>query len=372
MKIYSYIEKQILKLLTTIWKCFIYIHEIKNIMKKHNIYKKTKLTKEEKKQITKFYKENYGRKIPYYWHRLYQSYTGRFDHTYVPEYIFTTQLELLSNKRIEILPLENKIMLETLFYDKEKDVIIPKTYITKTNGIYLNEEKQIISEEKAIELINEKYKISVIKISKDTNSGKGVKILNIKNGIDQKTQMTTHEIVKKMGSNFVIQEKIQPHNDLKKLYPNAVNTLRIITYICNNNIYTAPIVLRIGQGGNDLDNAHAGGMFIGVDNNGDLLSTAFTEYLKTYKKHPDTNIIFENYKIPFISKIRKKAIDMHKKIPQLKFISWDFTINDQDQIVLIEANMHSQTIWFPQMAHGKSIFEENTSEMLKEINKRSK
>ena len=41
-----------------------------------------------------------------------------------------------------------------------------------------------------------------------------------------------------------------------------------------------PLALRIGQGGSYLDNAHVGGMFIGVNDLGELNEEAFTEFGK--------------------------------------------------------------------------------------------
>lgn len=367
MKLYLIIERIFLNLLKITWKSFISIHETKNIYKKKKIYKNVKLTKVEKQQIDKFYKENYGKKISHKWHRLYKSYTGKFDYKYVPEYIFTTKLEMISNKRSDILPLENKNLLETLFSNVDKLAITPKTYIMNSNGIFFNENKEIITKEEAISLVNKKYNEAVIKISKDTNSGKGVKILNIKNGIDQKTNLSIEKVFNMMGNNFIIQEKIKQHESISKLYPNSINTLRIITYILPSGCFATPVVLRIGQGGKEVDNAHAGGIFIAVNDNGQLHDTAFSEYGGKYLKHPDTKQIFKNHRIPLVKEAKEIVIKLHKQIPTVKLIGWDLSISNDEKIVIIEANLHSQSTWFTQMAHGKGLFEEHTEEILKEL-----
>jgi len=367
MKLYLIIEKFFLNLLKLTWKTFISIHEIKNIYKKKKIYKNTKLTKEEKQQIDRFYKENYGKKISHKWHKLYKSYTGKFDYKYVPEYLFTTKLEMISNKRSDILPLENKNLLETLFSNVDNLIVTPKTYIMNSNGIFFNENKEIITKEEAINSVNKKYNNSVIKISKDTNSGRGVKILNIKNGIDQKSKLSTEEIFNIMGDNFIIQEKINQHESINKIYPNSINTLRIITYILPSGCFATPVVLRIGQGGKDVDNAHAGGIFIAVDDNGKLHDAAFSEYGLKYKKHPDTKKVFKDYQIPLVKEAKEKVIKLHKQVPTVKLIGWDISISNDEKIVVIEANLHSQSTWFTQMAHGKGLFEEHTEEILKEL-----
>ena len=58
------------------------------------------------------------------------------------------------------------------------------------------------------------------------------------------------------------------------------------------------------------------------------------------------------------------AYKCHGRTPHLKLISWDFTIDDKNRIVLIEVNLNGQSIWFPQMAHGKGAFGDNTKYML--------
>ena len=42
----------------------------------------------------------------------------------------------------------------------------------------------------------------------------------------------------------------------------------------------------------------------------------------------------------------------------------DLTLDRDNVIVLIEVNTIGQTVWFPQMANGKSAFGDNTAEIL--------
>ena len=128
-----------------------------------------------------------------------------------------------------------------------------------------------------------------------------------------------------------------------------------------------PLALRIGQGGSFLDNAHAGGMFIGVSDEGELGNIAFTESGLHFEEHPDTNIKFDGYKLEFVPEIIETAKKMHLNAPQLGIISWDMTIDKEGMLVLIEANTRGQSIWFPQMANGRGAFGDNTEEILKYI-----
>ncbi|MBO7303945.1 MAG: hypothetical protein J6V09_01820 [Clostridia bacterium] len=67
---------------------------------------------------------------------------------------------------------------------------------------------------------------------------------------------------------------------------------------------------------------------------------------------------------------------MQMAIPQAAVVNWDFTINEDGEPVLIEANMKNDTqagsIWLPQMAHGKGAFGENTAKVLQYIRRAKK
>lgn len=165
----------------------------------------------------------------------------------------------------------------------------------------------------------------------------------------------------------VVQECIKQHEKLSALYSNSVNTFRVITYLWNGQIYHVPLALRIGQGGGYLDNAHAGGMFIGVSDAGKLNPVAYTEFGDQYEEHPDTHIKFEDYEIDFVPEIIETAKKLHLNAPQLGIISWDIAVDEFETMVLIEANTRGQSIWFPQMANGKGAFGKNTKEILQFI-----
>ena len=125
----------------------------------------------------------------------------------------------------------------------------------------------------------------------------------------------------------MLQERIQCHKDIAAIYPGSVNTFRIMTYRWKDQFFTCPVIMRIGQGGSYLDNAHAGGMFIGINADGTLNKTAFTEWKKEFTKHPDTGLEFHGYRIPLFPKVIDAAKKMHDTMPQIGVANWDFTLD---------------------------------------------
>lgn len=332
------------------------------------LLQKINYTSEQTEKIDAFYMKNYGKKIPYDWHRLYQSYTGKFDEQYFPEIIFSSVFEPTVNPEEYRYVLDDKLLLNVFCHGID-NVRTPEVFGTFCNGVFWGGDNIAISKKCFLQRLSELGN-AIIKPVQDTSSGQGVLLVNIIGGIDTVSGKTLECLIGEYKGAFQIQEVIKPHRSLKNLYPNAVNTFRIVTYIWNGEVHYWPVTLRIGQGGSYLDNAHAGGMFIAVNDNGSLSSKAFTEFQMIYEMHPDTKIVFKDYNIPFVMELIQCAKKMHLNTPQLGVISWDLTIDENDKFVLIEANTRGQTIWFPQMASGKAAFGADTEEILRFLSKK--
>lgn len=327
--------------------------------KRQKIASQFTLTEEQKNKIDTFYLENYGKKIPYDWHKYYSSYTGNFDEKYFPELLFIPEFERLMNSNnsyVEVF--QDKNILPMLA--KSAGVRMPETIFSCINGLIQDSHHNIVS-------INDVYKIEgeyFIKPTVDSCSGAGCQVINIHHGKDTITNEFIDKIIKSKGNNWVIQERIKCHDSIKKIYSQSVNTFRIMTYIWDNKIYYIPAIMRIGQGGSRIDNAHTGGMFIAIDADGSLHDTAFTEFQERFKEHPDTHFKYCGYKIPMFSKVLESAIHCHSFIPQVGCINWDFTIDESGEPLLIEANIRGGGIWVFEMAHGTGPFGEKTPEIL--------
>lgn len=341
--------------------------EIKKFKDKRRveIYKKVVLTKEQKRQIDEFFLENYGKKIPYTWHRSYTAFTGKFDVKYFPELLYVPELEHFMNSHSSYAEVfSDKNVLAKIA--SVSGVKMPETKVCCIKGMFFDSEGQMIDQSRAAILL-EDCGIVFGKPSVDSCSGQGCCLIEIKDGKDLKSGKNVAEVFQELGKDFVIQERIKCHESLSTIYPNSVNTFRIFTYRWKGKIEVCPAILRIGQGGNFLDNAHAGGMFLAVNSDGTLHKTAFTEFRKAFDVHPDTGVVFDGYKISDFSKVVEAAKKVHHALPQLGIINWDFTLNEEAEPILIEANCSGGGCWVFQMAHGYGMFEENTADILKYV-----
>lgn len=326
-----------------------------------------KLTDEQKQEIDRYYLKYYGKKIPYVWHQYYSSYTGNFDVRYIPELLFIPEIErrFVPKNYGEVLSDKN---LLPLIIRNENGVKTPKIIISCQNGQIRNGDMEFITFDQAAELLKNAGKV-FLKPTINSNSGKGCAVLDIQNSVDQKSGKELKEILKSQGKNFNIQELITNSKSLASLHPSSLNTLRITTYIWKGDIYHFPLLVRIGRGGNNMDNAHMGGMFVGLDDYGIIKNCAFTEFQERYYIHPDTKIKFDGYKIDETPQVIETVERLHQTIPQIGMISWDATIDDKSNVIIVEINTQGQTIWLSQMANGVGAFGENTEEILKWISK---
>lgn len=341
--------------------------ENKSIRKKKKLYKCVKWDKQKQKSFDAYWKENYGKKISNKWHRLYEKANGIYNIEYFPEILFSTKLELLLNNYTQISVIADKNFNDILFNNRIENVRTPETYIYNSFGKFYDGERNLISRDKAIEILKLK-KTAVIKPTKDSSSGKNVLILELDNGVNLKTEESVEQILSNYKRDYIVQEKIVPHCELRNIYSKSINTIRVITYVLDNQIYTSPLTLRFGSNGGEIDNIHAGGMSIAVEDDGKLSKYAYRlgygDNFEKFDKHPNTNITFFGYKLSFINQIVSSAKKLHFYTLGVGMISWDFTVNDKNEVIIIEANYKGQSAWFPQMLSGKALFGENTKQIL--------
>lgn len=330
------------------------------------IYSKISLTEEQKKEIDDMYVQNYGSKVSHTWHRHFTAFTGSFDKNYFPELLYIPEFEhyMNLNKKYNYV-FSDKNLLP--FLAQAARIKTPKSFVNCVSGVYRDSDNNIIDYETMMTVVSNIGE-AFIKPTVDSCSGQGCAVVDAENGIDKISGREIREIIKKTGKNFVIQERIACHVSISKIYPNSVNTFRVISYIWNDEIRMTPAIMRIGRGGNHLDNAHAGGMFIAIDNDGTLHKTAFTEFKDEFDFHPDTNVCYDGYKIELFPKVLDAAKKMHQLIPQIGVVNWDFTINEEGEPLLIEMNISGGSIWLMQIAHGKGAFGDDTPEILQWMN----
>ena len=337
------------------------------IVKKRKIYNKVTWNSERTAEFNAYWRKWGGMKP--YWHKLYQSMNGVFDVKYFPEKLYSTKLEPMLNPWIYSKIFSDKNMID-LFFGGMDEVYIPRKYLSCINGVFFDNEGNAVSEKIAYECVKN-IGDCILKPTIDSSSGSGVKRYNFFDGLDTLTGNQVNTIISESGNNFVVQEVVTNNSSIKALHPNSLNTLRVITYRVNDRINYAPLTLRVGVGDSVVDNIHAGGLCVGVNIDGTLKERAYRlgwgDNSDFFLNHPTTGIQFNDYYIGNVQKLIEVAKALHGKVQQLGMVSWDLTINSDEKIVLIEANCYGQSVWFPQVINGQSLFGNDTEYFLEKI-----
>lgn len=304
-------------------------------LKKGTVVKK--LTRAQKEAILAHYKENYGVNVSTKWHELLYSMSGVFRVDYMPFEVYNQLLDKFSPFAFKKV-LDDKVLYDWLL----PEVNLPKRLFSSCNGVVYGYQGGGKSEISFADLLDSLKNIDncIIKPSKDSSAGIGVRELQVLDGIVSDYQGSLDQLLKSYKGNFVIEEKVVCCDNLRKLNPSSCNTLRIHTWRNRkeNKIEFVSAFLRVGRKDSLVDNGFAGGIAVPVGNDGILSNSGCT--LKKYQRveQSDTGITFKGYRILQFNQMVKEVCHAHHNLPHFDFIGWDVTINNNNEVVIIEFN----------------------------------
>jgi len=350
-------EAAVISKLTTTW-----LSEWRAIFSKARQYQRISWEPEQSLAFSRYWNHTYGKRISNRWHRLYESHHGQFHPEYVPEPIYATRVEPKLNRFSYARVLADKSLTE-LLYGGYPGVTFPRTVVVGANGYLYDESRNVISREEALTLLQDAGDI-FIKPIVGGSSGRGVRHVRFVDGSDALSNASSDSILRKYGPDFIVQERLTQHESYAALHPDSINTVRITTYVSQDHVAHWPIALRMGIAGNTVDNIHAGGVFVGVYDDGRLNPIAYDQEGRSYTQHPTSGTTFDNYVVPFVGEIIRAAYCLHGRTPHIGIVSWDFAVDAASNVVLIETNLWGQSIWIPQITHGKPAFGADTDKIL--------
>ncbi|AZK44136.1 hexapeptide transferase [Erysipelothrix piscisicarius] len=138
---------------------------------------------------------------------------------------------------------------------------------------------------------------------------------------------------------FLIEEYFVQHEAMSSLYPESVNTLRMITFFDGKDVHVLEGVLKIGNGGH-LDNFGAGGMYTVLDDGGKVLYPAFDKDAVAFDKHPITGTDIVGFQVPLYDEIVEMLDRAAREVPQIQYVGWDVAVG-QKRPSLIEGNYNT-------------------------------
>lgn len=278
----------------------------------------------------------------------------------LPKNIIVTPEIIVQNL---VMPIMNPLGYRGFYDDKNNfdrvldPDILPQTVLRRIDGFFYNKNyiNITINDDKDLAefLSGSESKRLIIKPSVDSSSGTGVQMISRTStgSYVLNNEPLTIDILKNVGRNFIIQEAVAQSEYMSQFNPTSVNTLRITTYrsVTDNQIKILWHFLRIGAKGAIVDNAHAGGAFIGINKKGELGKFLKDQYNNTYTSHNDIDFSKSDFVIPEWERVLEFAKEVSGKILHHRYIQLDIMIDSTNTPRLIEYNLGAPGIWAAMM-----------------------
>lgn len=143
----------------------------------------------------------------------------------------------------------------------------------------------------------------------------------------------------------IVDEIIVQHPDMASLYPNSVNTIRLITFLRpDGDVRLLAAVLRIGNGA-VIDNFASGGMFTMLDENGVALYPGVDKNSNVYPVHPVTKTPIVGFQVPLYGDVLALVEKLARRTPEAPYVGWDLALTPNGPVV-IEGN-HNSSVFQP-------------------------
>jgi glutathione synthase/RimK-type ligase-like ATP-grasp enzyme len=188
----------------------------------------------------------------------------------------------------------------------------------------------------------------------DSICGKGI----TKISVTESTDITGlyGELIK--NNQLLAEEYIVQHEALSKLHPHSVNTLRFMTIANPDKVHVMFRALRVGCGGNVVDNFNAGGMFVLLNADGVVVSDAINKNTDMFAVHPTTQVAFKGYEIPLFKEAEEMVKEAARLVPGIRYVSWDVAVT-VNRPVFVEANHNpgydllQSKVWLMENEYGR-------------------
>lgn len=136
----------------------------------------------------------------------------------------------------------------------------------------------------------------------------------------------------------VAEELIIQHPQAAKIYPCAINCLRVVTLVSNGEPHILYAVFKTGNNGKFVDNLENGGLACHFDlDKGEVVGPGHTNQLETFDKHPYTGIEFRGYKLPFMDEVKQLVKEAAMVCPEFRYVGWDVCLSEKGPAI-VEGN----------------------------------
>ncbi len=318
------------------------------------IDKNGKLTKEQRKQIKDFWSPYCS--VSSKWALYYSSKNGNFDPRYIPNTLYYTKIDQYFNARKLGYGFNDKNYYSRIFPNVKQ----PKTIVRNIGGVLFDADYLQINIQDAINLCVSESEV-IIKPSQESGSGRGIQFFTC-----EQVEQFESFFNDKNEKNYIVQAIVKQHPLLEQVHPGSLNTIRICSILLDDGVHILSSVLRMGVNNSRIDNVTAGGISAAIKQDGKLDKYAYTYYSgERFEKHPQ-GLIFDGYQIPSYQNVIETVKVLAQSIGNFRLVSWDMAVDNNGDVMLIEANMRKGGINLHQFDNGP-LFGELTQRVLDEV-----
>ena len=301
----------------------------------------------------------HGIKVNKYWLRFYNSIERGekrpFDARYLPLDIQYCFIDDWFNNTQEALIMDDKNWYDLFFFDVNR----PKTIARITRHLFFDSDYNNISLDEVVKRCSAEKHV-ILKPTVGTSGGSGIEFWD-----ESQSPELLRDFLKK-HDNYVVQSIIRQHEEINKIYPHSVNSIRIVTCNYEGSTSVLSAVIRMGENGNKLDNASKGGLFCGIDEFGNLRKYAYNKRGDKFLTHPQ-GAVFADCHIPNYDKCKELVVKLANRFLRIsRLISWDLAIDDNGEPTLIEVNLCYGGTDIHQIANGP-LYGDKTEEILEKV-----
>ncbi len=288
--------------------------------------------------------------------RYFSLVSGRFDPSYISFGLHYLYLNKFWNTH-KVTFLSDKNDIDILF----PDVKAPETIFHRIEGHYYNAERRQISEREAQERCLDIVSRGRSLILKPAREGEGRGIVFLR---PDKSRAENEKIFNNTGDkDYICQVVIENHESWRYSSCKGLNVARINTMNLNGTPEIMSSYLKMAIQDLEVVNVSLGALGIPINDDGTFADRAIDLYNSEWRyKLPDGSD-FKGRKLYNYEKVKEAVLKMAGRIPELKAIAWDMTVDSEGNAVIIELNPSGGTEGV--QVHGLHPY--GSKEKLKEV-----
>lgn len=215
------------------------------------------------------------------------------------------------------------------------NIILKSGNVATTNPIlYKN---AFVSRDEALDVIKKSGHVKFFAKPNGGSKGEGSFAFSMnENGFEIDGEKISDEDLMAKLRGYLIEPLIEQHEAMNALFPYAVTSLRLVTMHKKGQIHIIQSALRVGAGENRTSNTYQGGVLLGVNDDGSLseYGVIVKKNRGKYYSHPDTGVVFKDFKMPYWKESIELAVKAHKCFPSFYTVGWDIAITKDGPLIL--------------------------------------